>query len=50
MKHYDLLFDFVIQSCNELNQKSQFLKNESFTKSSYSMMMKVFEYCSLLNN
>jgi hypothetical protein len=38
----------VIQSCNGSNQKSQFLEDENFTKSSYSMMMEEFEYCSLL--
>jgi hypothetical protein len=31
-EHYDLWFDFVIQSCNGLDQKSQFLENENFTK------------------
>ncbi len=44
----NLQFDFVIQSCNESNQKSQFLKDENFTKSSYSMMMEKFQYRSLL--
>jgi len=44
----NLQFDFVIQSCNESNQKSQFLKDENFTKSSYSMMMENFQYRSLL--
>ncbi len=28
IEHYDLWFDFVIQSCNGLNQKSQFLEDE----------------------
>jgi hypothetical protein len=32
IEHYDLRFDFVIQSCNGSNQKSQFLQNENFTK------------------
>jgi hypothetical protein len=44
IKHYDLQFDFVIQSCNRSNQKSQFLKDKNFTKLSYSMMMEKFEY------
>jgi hypothetical protein len=39
IEHYDLQFDFIIQSCNWSNQKSQFLKHENFIKSSYSMMM-----------
>jgi hypothetical protein len=47
IEHYDLLFDFVIQSCNGSNQKSQFLEF-FFTKSSYSMMTEEFEYHSLL--
>jgi hypothetical protein len=38
----------VIQSCNGSNKKSQFIENENFTKSSYSMMMEEFEYRSLL--
>jgi len=42
-EHYDLQFDFVIQSHNVLNQKSQTLENENFTKFSYSMMMEEFE-------
>ncbi len=46
IEQYGLRFDFVIQSCNGSNQKSQFLKDENFTKSSYSMMEE-FEYCSL---
>jgi hypothetical protein len=32
IEHYDLRFDFVIQSCNESNQKSQFLKDGKFHK------------------
>jgi hypothetical protein len=31
IEHYDLRFDFVIQSCNESNRKSQFLEDENFT-------------------
>ncbi len=38
----------MIQSCNGSNKKSQFIENENFTKSSYSMMMEEFEYRSLL--
>ncbi len=48
IEHYDLWFDFAIQWCNGSNQKSQFLENEKFTKSSYSMMMEEFEYHNLL--
>ncbi len=48
IKHFDLRSNFVIQSCsNGSNQKSQFLKDGNFTKSSYSMMMEEFEYHSL---
>ncbi len=47
IEHYDLWYDFVNQSHNGSNQKSQFLEDENFTKSSYSMMMEEFEYCSL---
>jgi hypothetical protein len=43
IEHYDLQSDFVIQSCNGSNQKSQFLEDENFTKSSYSMMMEEFQ-------
>jgi hypothetical protein len=43
IEHYDLRFDFVIQSSNGSNQKSQFLKDENFTKSSYSMAMEEFQ-------
>jgi hypothetical protein len=39
IEHYDLQSNFVIQSCKGSNQKSQFLEDERFTKSSYSMMM-----------
>jgi hypothetical protein len=38
----------MIQSCNGSNQKSQKLEDENFVKSSYSMMMKKFEYCNLI--
>jgi hypothetical protein len=38
----------VIQSRNVSNQKSQTLKDENFTKFSYSMIMEEFEYCGLL--
>jgi hypothetical protein len=48
IEHYNLQFDFVIQSCNGSNQKSQILKDVNFTKSLYSMMMEDFEYHSLL--
>jgi hypothetical protein len=48
IEHYDLQPNFVIQSCNGTNQKSQFLKDGNFTKSSYSMMMEEFEYDGLL--
>jgi len=44
IKHYDLQYDFVIQSCNGSNKNSQFLKDKNFTKSSYSMMMEEFDY------
>jgi hypothetical protein len=48
IEHHNLQFDFVIQSCNGSNQKLQILKDENFTKSSYSMMMEEFEYHNLL--
>jgi hypothetical protein len=48
IEHYDLQFDFAIQSRSESNQKSQFLEDENFTKSSYSIMMNFFEYFRLL--
>jgi hypothetical protein len=48
IEHYDLRSNFVIQSCNESNQKPQFIEDGNFTKLSYSMMMEEFEYCSLL--
>jgi hypothetical protein len=48
IEHYDLWSDFVIQSRNVSNQKSQTIKNDNFIKSSYSMRMEEFEYCSLL--
>jgi hypothetical protein len=49
IEHCDLQFDFIIQSCNGSNQKSQFLEDDhNFTKSPYSMMIEEFEYCSLL--
>ncbi len=38
----------MIQSHNASDQKSQTLKDENFTKSSYSTMMEKIEYCSLL--
>jgi len=47
IEHYDLQFDFVIQSCNVSNQKSQILKDSNFTKSSHFMMMEKIEYHSL---
>jgi hypothetical protein len=37
----------VIQSHNGLNQKSQMLEDENFTKLSYSMMMEKYEYHNL---
>jgi hypothetical protein len=48
IEHYNFLFNFVIQSRNVSNQKSQILKDENFTKSSYFMLMEEFEYHSLL--
>ncbi len=48
IEHYDLRFHFVIQLGNVSNQKSSTLKDENFTKSSYSMMMEEFEYHNLL--
>jgi hypothetical protein len=48
IEHHDLQFDFVIRSCSGSNQKSQFLNDENFSKSSYSMIMEDFEYRSLL--
>jgi hypothetical protein len=48
IEHYDLQSNFVIQSCNGSNQKSQFLEDENFKKSSYSIMMENFEYYSLI--
>jgi len=48
IEHYDLQSDFVIQSCNGSKLKSQFLEDGNVTKSSYSMIMEIFEYCSLL--
>jgi len=50
IEHYDLRSNFVIQSHNGSNQKSQFLKDENFIKSSYSMMIEKFEYHNYLNN
>jgi hypothetical protein len=47
IEHYDLRCKVVNQSCNGSNQKSKFLENENFTKSSYSMMMEEFEYHNL---
>ncbi len=48
IEHYDLQFDFVIQSHDVSNQKSSILKDENFIKFSYFMMMEEFEYCNLL--
>jgi hypothetical protein len=48
IEQYDLQSYFVIQSRNGSNEKSWILKDEHFTKSSYSTMMEEFEYCSLL--
>jgi hypothetical protein len=48
IEHYDLQFDFVIQSHTISNQKSKTLEDENFIISSYFMMMKEFEYCILL--
>jgi hypothetical protein len=48
IEHYDLWSNFVIQSRNGSNKKSQFLEDENFTKSSYSTMMEKFEYRSSL--
>jgi len=44
IEHYDLRSNFFIQSHNKSNKKLQFLEYEIFTKSSYSMVMKKFEY------
>jgi len=38
----------MIQSHNGLNKKSQMLKDENFTKSSYSMVMEEHEYHNLI--
>jgi hypothetical protein len=48
IENYDLSSNFVIQAWNGSYQKSQFLEDENFTKSSYSMMMEKFEYCNFL--
>ncbi len=50
IEHYDLWFDFVIQSHNGSNQEWQFLKDENFTNSTYSMTMEEFEIVVYLNN
>ncbi len=47
IEQYDLQIDFVIQSCNGSNQKSQTLEDDNFTKSWYSMIMKKFKYHNL---
>jgi hypothetical protein len=41
-EHYDSHFNFVI------NHVMDQTKNENFIKSSYSIMMEIFEYCRLL--
>jgi hypothetical protein len=46
-EQYDLQFDFVIRSHLGLNQKSQMLEDEIFTKLWYSMMMEKYEYHNL---
>jgi len=50
IEHYDLQSDFVSQSCYGSIQKSQFLKNKKFTKSSYSMMMEKFKFIVYLDD
>jgi hypothetical protein len=50
IEHNDLQSNFVIQSCNESNQKSQFLEDENFIKPSYSLMMEKFEYRNLFRH
>jgi len=45
-----LRFNFVIQSHNVSNQKSQTLKDENFTKSLYSMMIENLNIIVYLNN
>jgi hypothetical protein len=50
IEHYDSRSNFVIQSCNGSNQKSQFLEDENFTKSSYSMTMEEFDIVVYLDN
>jgi len=47
MSNMILQFDFVIQSHHGLNQKSQTLEYENFTKLWYSMMMEKYEYHNL---
>jgi len=42
------IINFVVQSHNESNQKSQTLKNENFIKASHSMMMIEFKYHDLI--
>jgi hypothetical protein len=41
------ILNIVIQTCNVSNKKSQTLKDDFFTKFSYSMMMEEFEYHNL---
>jgi hypothetical protein len=48
IEHYDLWFDFLIQSHNGSGLKLKFLEDKNFTKSSYSMMMEKLEYHNLL--
>jgi len=50
IENYDSRSNFVIQSCNGSNQKSQFLEDENFTKSSYSMTMEKFDIVVYLDN
>jgi hypothetical protein len=47
IEQYDLQFDFVIESCNGSNKKSQTLEDDNFTKSPYSIMIEEFEYHNL---
>jgi hypothetical protein len=47
MSNMILQSDFVIQSHHGLNQKSQTLEYENFTKLWYSMMMEKYEYHNL---
>ncbi len=47
IEQHDLWFDFVIQSWNGSNRKSQIIEDENFIKLSYSMMVEEFKYCKL---